>query len=78
MIRMIVSSISTVKRIRQLLNKAMMCFPSFKQITTVMILVFYFYAVVGTEIFNTSTENLARLRSTEDYQYYMSNTVGDF
>ena len=75
----ILTSVATVSRIKNLIHRTMMCITSFKQITSVMVLTFYIYAVIGVQVFSTQPEVIRDLaENNENYQFYASNTIGGF
>lgn len=43
-----------------------------------MVLTFYMYAVVGSQLFAVDPEVITELETDEDYLFYISNTVGGF
>jgi hypothetical protein len=71
--------LNTLGRAQDVITKGIMCISSFKRITLVMMMVFYIYAVIGTQFLGYSDEDYNRLKEeNEMLAYYESGVSRNF
>jgi len=75
----IFATLDTLSRSKAIILKAVRCLSSFRRITSVMMIVFYIYAVIGTELLTYSDSEYERIKLiNEDLEYYDGNIYGNF
>ena len=78
-LNIIIISADTLVRIKLILNKSFMCITSFQRIMSIMLITFYFYAILGCEClhYNESEKNQKLLRDTQ-FATYAGGIIGNF
>ena len=78
-LNIIVTSADTLARIKLILNKSLMCITSFQRIMSIMLITFYFYAILGCEClhYNESEKN-AKLLNDSQFATYAGGIIGNF
>ncbi|CAI2382878.1 unnamed protein product [Moneuplotes crassus] len=73
------ATLDTLSRSKAIIIKAVLCLSSFRRITSVMLIVFYIYAVIGTELLKYSESEYEKLKiENEDVSYYEGSIYGNF
>jgi len=77
--RILITSLSTLQRLKDTVNKTLMCFTSFKRIFSIMFITFYIYSVIGVEILFVSEEDYnERYISNSEFAAYSNGILGNF
>ena len=78
-LNIIVTSTDTLTRIKLILDKSFMCITSFQHIMSVMLITFYFSAILGCEClhYNELEKNQKLLRDTQ-FATYAGGIIGNF
>ena len=62
------ASLGTFIRIKNMIQKTILCLPSIQKILTLLVIIFYTYCVVGMEVFSRN----------EEETYYSAGFYGNF